>query len=308
MRLKNKIGFIADETHHTVRGVLDWIGDEHDVDGIELRKVEGKHVHELSRQKLVAIKKMLDNENVDVHAIASPLGKGWFLDDDGNPNTNEIQKHLAMVEPLIAAAAILGTDKIRIFGGKRKQDTTSGFEVVLDFFKAVLEKMPASGLALTVENEDATFLSTLSDVACLYRNLGHDKRIKALFDPGNYFFATSIIRALKVLGKNINDLLELEINMHFNRIALVHVKNLRPDNTGMKGLTVALDQGDIDYKRVLGRLKVLGIEVPYDLEPHRTLTGQLDEHSRHQPGDPGYANPENVAEDLKTLENILSQI
>ena len=293
----NPLGVIADETSHTIRGCLDWIADGHDVDGVELRKVEGKHVHELSPQKLGAIRRQVSNADKEIHAIASPMGKAW-LDDD-----KEFTEHVAMAQPLVEAANILGTKRIRIFGGKRKLDTTAGFDRTLEFFRAVLAFIP-NDITLVVENEPATMLATLGDVACLHSALGGDMRIEALFDPGNYFFDTTLVRVFAVINKPIEYLIDDEIEAHHPIISLVHIKNLVLDKTDMKGLTVGLNVGDLNFNHIIGTLMRCCPDVPFDLEPHRTETGQLSEADRHGPGDPGYAKPENAAHDLHVLRGI----
>ena len=116
------------------------------IEYIELRGVNGKNVSVLTENEVKETKKILDDFDIKVSSIGSPLGK---IDINGDLNG-----HLETAKRVYETANILGTKKVRVFSfysketpfNKCKSEIYSGLEKLADL-------SDDTGLTLCHENE-----------------------------------------------------------------------------------------------------------------------------------------------------------
>ena len=161
------------------------------------------------------------------------------------------------------------------------------------------------GMVLAIENEPSTGLASLSDVDRLCESFGHDQRLGAIWDPGNYVYDCSAMNTFDNIGVILDQVLGDE-TVKLKIVAAVHVKECRNALVSLVAETVALSGEYISWEDFLGDVDMSDYDGPVDLEPHRSAVGQLTEASRAMPGGEGYGNPKACTEDWQTLSKYRS--
>lgn len=310
-----EIGVIFDEIGP---GIIDWLPflEKHEVKtGGEIRTIDGVPIHTLTLHQAETYAKVLRDAGIKVTALASGLGKRDLLGPDGKLSLDVVEQERGKAAHLMRLAEMFWTDGVRAFGGFRQKDMTAMWPHVVEFFKRLLEGV-SNGCRLLIENEPATGLSRPSHVLALREALGKDERIAALVDVGNIIFDVELVGALGMLSNPpdeavnlLNRLIQQELVGCGGIIALVHLKNLAIEPSGMQARTVPLDKGLVDFQKVLGTLHEINPKLCLDLETHRLPEGQdLSEAQRHSPGGEGYGNPNDVAYDLGVARKMLTGV
>lgn len=142
---------------------------------IELRGVGEKNCADLKPQEASELKKVLDDADVRVLTVGSPIGK---VPVAANPQ-EELDRFLRVTE----TAAILGAEKIRIFSFFRDKNFSEeeGQERALTRLRSFAAR--ADGLMLCHENEKDIY----GDNPAFCRRISQEiPTIRAVFDPANY--------------------------------------------------------------------------------------------------------------------------
>lgn len=306
-KLRMRHGIISDECGETAQQqitVITALQKEGIYPGAEIRSVNGKYPPDHDLQETRRIASAFKTAKIPIHAIAGGLGKFPLQDED------EYAKQLDTVSHYCQVANIYETNIIRMFFGVSWQDCRNIIGLVEKFARDVLERLDEDKI-LAVECERATNAAFIWLIAEVIKRIG-DKRLRILFDPGNYLYAVETIMALTTIGRDVDSVIMEHIRQFAKLIVLVHIKNLlggmdapdvlRPD-------TVDLDKGSLNIDRILRALKQWGYTGPVDLESHRKKAGQqIEETQRLKPGGKGYGDPEIAAKDIRMLDGWLKAI
>ena len=217
------------------------------IEYIELRGVNGKNVSVLTEGEVKEAKKILDDFDIKVSSIGSPLGK---IDINGDLNG-----HYETAKRVYETANILGTKKVRVFSFYSKE---TPFDKCKSEIYAGLEKFvdlsDDTGLTLCHENEARIYGE--SPEKCLEIAEYFGGRIKCVFDMGNFVLdGYEPMSAYKLL---------------FDYIEYFHIKD-----AFYTGAIVPAGRGEAKIKEILDDYKSNGKNDAFiSLEPHlQTFSG-----------------------------------
>jgi sugar phosphate isomerase/epimerase len=182
-----------------------------DMHYIELRGIDGISVGDINTQKAKQTARKLEDEGIMVSCIGSPLGK-TRLDEPFAPV-------LEILRRLCAHAALLKTDKIRIFSFYLPDNRSpeSCRSEVIDRMGRMLDIAEAEGITLLHENERDIYGDTQDRCLDLHRAL--DSRLRGILDPANYLLVgTDPLSAMKALEPWIDYLHIKDVRLHDRRI------------------------------------------------------------------------------------------
>ena len=227
---------------------------------IELRMIGDVNVVELPVAELERIRAKLDAAGLRVAALSTPLFKcplgGEWDDDDPDPfkaASRDFADHLALIPTVVAAAHVLGTEKLRCFA-------FLGRGAYADVREAIVERLRRAGAALValdpqlrfcIENEHTTYVRLADEVASLVRELGDP--FDVLWDPGNAY-ASGARQPL------------LGVEAVAGLVTHVHVKD--PTTAGDAVRFVVVGEGAIDYPAQVAAWVAAGYRGYVSLEPH----------------------------------------
>ena len=151
---------------------------ENNFEYIELRFLDGKNISDLTEDEVLSVKEKLENANIRVSALGSPLGK-INLDDD-------FSKHLEKCENVFKTANILGVKNIRVFSfylpdGKTRQECR---DEVIDKLGQMLDLAEKYDVTLCHENEAKIYGESPEYCLDILSHFGG--RLKCVFDMGNF--------------------------------------------------------------------------------------------------------------------------
>lgn len=147
-----------------------------DLQGIEIRSVEGENVGSFSLDKARELKKRMEDAGIVCRSIGSPIGK-ISIDRAG--------EHARMLEHIAEIAHILGAENVRMFSYFMKPDEeTMAFENrVIDELGMLQRIAKAEGITLCHENEKGIFGWSPENCLKIHSAI---PQIRAVFDPANY--------------------------------------------------------------------------------------------------------------------------
>lgn len=237
MRNVNIYAF-ADEASESFDGQIKAMLDN-DLNGIEIRGVDGTNISAITLEKAKEVKKKLDDAGLSVWSIGSPIGKINL--DDG------IEKHIDTLKHTIEIANILNCKNIRAFSFYIPKDTNPDDlkNEVIDKVGLLLDTVRGSGVTLCHENEKGIYGDTAERCLCLLKNF---PELKGIFDPAN--FVQCGVDTVKAW-----DLLK-------DYIYYMHIKDAKWDNN-----IVPAGEGDGNLKYVVGEYMKMGGK-HFTMEPH----------------------------------------
>ena len=209
--------------------------------GLEIRNVDGENVSAISLEKAREVRKKLDDAGLITWSIGSPLGKIDIEKDD-------FEAHLDSLRHTIDVAHVLGAENIRMFSFflPPEKDPALFRNEVLDRLHRMVETAAGSGVALCHENEKGIY----GDIAvrCL-EILTEVPELHGVFDPANFVqCGQDTLEAWEMLK---------------HRIHYMHIKDaLFADSS-----VVPAGHGDGHVKEVLSAYRAQG-GVEMTVEPH----------------------------------------
>ncbi len=177
---------------------------------VELNRVGGRGVHELSDAEVAALGRMIAGEGLRVVAVDPPSFKGIELDD---VPAAEVTRHPAVVEHLeqvrrsCQAARELGAGIVRVFSFRRGYLTGAGNPSPREarggaIPDALLPRIVAGLRAATAIAAEYGITLGLENVRSCWGNSGHNAarilaavdhpRLRAIWDPGNDFVSGGV--------------------------------------------------------------------------------------------------------------------
>ena len=221
------------------------------IDHIELRFIDGRNVSEFSLDEAKAIRKMLDEKNIKVSAIGSPIGK-IRLDGD-------MKGHLELASRVFEIANIMDTKLVRMFSfyapeGKDIHECRDG---VMSAMADLLALARRCGVVLCHENEAKIYGDTPEYCRDLLDEFGGE--LKCVFDMGNFVLENvdPYPAAYELLKKDI---------------AYFHIKD-----SLFAGAIVPPGKGDAKIKEILDAHKAYAkTDFFISLEPHLQTFSELN--------------------------------
>ena len=227
--------------------VLQALGANH----IEIRSAWGTNIVDLAEEDLQRLKSILEETNMGVSAIASPIGKV----DVSEP----VEAELTRLKRAIHAAQTLGAQYIRVFSFYRAADTTAESirQDVMERMQALTAAAEAAGVVLLHENEKAIYGDTPERVLDIMETV-NSPALRVAWDAAN--FVQVGVKPFTEAYASLRPYLEY-----------LQVKDARMDNQ----LVMPAGEGDGELQETINALRDDGFSGFASLEPHLANTHHL---------------------------------
>ena len=203
---------------------------------MELRSIDKKNVADFSIEEAMAYQKILEENNISVWSIGSPIGK---------VNINvDFEEYLKKVAHVCELAKVFKTDKIRMFSFFHAYEDE---EKVYEYLRKMVEVATSYGVDLYHENEKDIFGDTAERVQKIMNNVNG---LKYIYDPANYL--------------QCDQKAELTLELFHSKTDYFHIK----DVISSTGQLVPAGYGD---GMILDLLKMINDDKTLTLEPHLTV-------------------------------------
>lgn len=172
-----KLSAFADEYSPDFDKQIEYL-KRNNIEYIELRFLDGKNIADLTEDEVLSVKNKLDNANIKVSALGSPLGKINLSDD--------FSAHLKICENVFNTAKILGVKNVRIFSFYLPQEKSRKEcrDDVLYRLGQMLELAEKYGVSLCHENEAKIYGESPDYCLDILSHFGG--KLKCVFDMGNF--------------------------------------------------------------------------------------------------------------------------
>jgi len=247
-----RLSAFSDEVSHNLNVQIEFLQDQN-ISSMEIRFVDGKNIVTHPPNKIIEIKKRLDDAGLSTSAIGSPIGK-VSLDQPFDP-------HLELYKYTLEVATILDTNNIRVFSyyPGEDQNIDECIDIVLERMHKKIALLQGSNLKMVHENEAGIFGHSAANCAQMASQLDSDY-FALVYDPANYVCAEHISDpfiscwpAVKPFAKHI------------------HIKDWTLGNT----LGDIPGQGQGQIRELLIELKQMNYDGYLTMEPHLSKGGQF---------------------------------
>ncbi|MFI3206700.1 MAG: TIM barrel protein [Clostridia bacterium] len=221
---------------------------KNNLQGIEIRGVDGENISDISIEKAKIIKTKLDDAGLIAWSIGSPLGKVKI--------ENDFNEHVDKLKHTLEISSILDSKNIRMFSffmddGKNPADYK---DEVIERLSKMVEIAKPYGIDLCHENEKGIY----GDIACRCLDvLKAVPNLKGIFDPANFIQCNQ-------------DTLEAW-DMLSSYIKYFHVKDAQEN-----GFVVPSGKGAGNVQIIANKFIALGGK-DFTIEPHLTVFDGLAE-------------------------------
>jgi sugar phosphate isomerase/epimerase len=203
---------------------------------MELRSIDKKNVADFTIEEAMAYQKKLEENNISVWNIGSPIGK---------VNINvDFEEYLKKVAHVCELAKVFKTDKIRMFSFFHAYEDE---EKVYEYLRKMVEVATSYGVNLYHENEKDIFGDTAERVQKIMNNVNG---LKYIYDPANYL--------------QCDQKAELTLELFHSKTDYFHIK----DVISSTGQLVPAGYGD---GMILDLVKMIKDDKTLTLEPHLTV-------------------------------------
>jgi len=247
-----KLSAFADEVTDDFLGQVKYLASQN-VGYIEPRFINKKNIMDLKKRELGDAKKLIQDDNLKVSAIGSPIGK-VRLDEPFGP-------HLDKFKHAVDLALFFETPYIRVFSyyapeGKNIADCRNQ---VMDRMFAKVEVIQDANVIMVHENESGIYGHTAKNCADLVETINSPK-LCLVYDPGNF-----------VWGQKLKDNVKSCWPLMKPYVVHIHIKDwkLGADIGSMPG------QGDGQIKELLAELAAIKYNGCLTMEPHLEAGGQF---------------------------------
>lgn len=170
-----KVYAFADEASPSIDGQIKAML-KNDVDGLEIRNVDGTNISWITNEKAKEVRGKLDAFGLRTWSIGSPIGK-QNIDDPFEP-------HLDVFKHTLELAHILGAENIRLFSFFTPSENRDSYkDKVIEYLARFVEAAKGSGITLCHENEKGIYGDEPERCLEIHKAL---PELKAIFDPANY--------------------------------------------------------------------------------------------------------------------------
>jgi len=279
-----KLAVFTDEVSQDLETALR-LAVRYDLDGVELRTVWDKPIQHLSPNEVARIRSMLEEQELAVAAIASPVFK-CELEDEG-----AYRDHLDYLRSCVRLCKELGTSVIRVFTFWKRGPSRPVWERIKRQFRAAVPIAEEAGVTLGVENEHSTYCATAAETQRFAAEIGSPS-VRVVWDPCNEVFAdegvTPYPDGYRVVEQSI---------------AHVHVKDAQKDAESGEARVIPVGDGIVDWRGQLRDLLSKGYAGYASLETHWRPQALPEDLLTH-PGGAGFSEAGEYASDL-CLRNLM---
>jgi sugar phosphate isomerase/epimerase len=267
-----RLGAITDEISDRLERSLDLL-NEWGLQDVEIHTLWGSSIERLEAGEVERLRQLLDEHGLRTCMLSStvflrcrildgPLPAAWDRRFDSIPGT--YTDHVAALCRCLETAAALGAPLVRVFGFWPEEGNPAALgEEVVTRLRDAADLAARHGIVLALEN-------------CPHSQLDHTRKVlevleavrspwlRLLWDPSNAWRCGE------------RDLVGL-IDRAMPHLAHMHLKGIRLGGGHAAGRTyVPLDEGEIDYRQLLGGVLAAGYRGVFSLEPHyaRPRTGR----------------------------------
>lgn len=260
-KLRLPIAAITDEFSPNLARAIPML-KEIGMTGAELRVINGKNIMDLSDDELKRTKEMLQEADLEVISIASPVLKCVL------PNAPEVDsrfqhdifasKHTfedqpRLIEHALSLAEFFGARIVRVFSYWRTVEPAKCFDAIVKGLSGIAEQAAAKNIIIGLENEHACNVGTASESAKVLKAISHPN-LQLVWDPANALVAGEepYPSGYSLLPKG--------------RIAHVHAKDCHMD--GDKPVWGPLGTRHVKWKEQISALLADGYRGYISLETH----------------------------------------
>jgi sugar phosphate isomerase/epimerase len=284
-----KLAVFTDEVSQDLETALK-LAVKYHLDGVEIRSVWDKPVHQLSSGEVDQIAGLLERHDLRLAAIASPVFK-CELD-----NEEEQRDHLEYLRSCCRIAGQLGTNLIRVFTFWKRGPAEPVWERIKQQFQPAVPIAEEAGMVLAIENEHTTYCATAEETKRFVVEID-SPAVRVVWDPCNEAYAEDGVIPYPDAYRKVAPFL-----VH------LHVKDAEKDSATGEARLSPVGEGTIDWRRQLGELLKTGYDGYASLETH-WRPQSLPEEVLNRPGGEGFSEAGEYASDLclKNLAAILAQ-
>jgi 3-dehydroshikimate dehydratase len=245
-----------------------------DIPALEFRAAWGTNILDLSDEQVRQAKGLLDEREMHVSAIGSPIGKVKITDDFG--------AHLHRFRRALAVADMLDAPRIRIFsffipGGEEAAHYRTA---VMDRLLMLTQLAEEAGVTLWHENEKEIYGDIATRCADIHTTI-RSPHLRAAFDPAN--FIQCGVRPMDEAWPLLAD-----VSTH------IHIK----DAVLADGHVVPAGEGDGQVKELLQALVARNYRGYLTLEPHLKAAGPFG----------GFSGPDLFHTAVEALRGLLKDV
>jgi len=262
-----RLGVITDEASTGFERALDVIGSL-GLRDVEIHTLWDTHIEALSHEQVANLRSLLAERGMSPVVLDSTVFLRCRLSGDDIPPSwsdrfqsiaGAYDQHLAWLERCLNTAHRLDSPLVRIFGFWRDGETTDAVvrEIAARLREAV-DMASGVGVRLALENCPHTYLDHTRRALRVLRAID-SPWLRLLWDPSN---------AYRSGESDVVDVADEALPY----LAHMHVKGIVLDEALPSGRQyVVIEKGEVDYRRLLGRLLEAGYEGVVSLEPHYAL-------------------------------------
>ncbi len=270
-----KLSAFADEVCEDFKGQIEFLVKE-GVRFIEPRFINKKNIMDLSKGELKEARMMLNDHDIKVSALGSPIGKVSLNEPFGG--------HLDRFKHAVDLAMFFETPYIRMFSYYAPQDKN-----IDDFRDEVMERMQAkveviqdAPVVMVHENESGIYGHNAQNCVDLVKTIDSPK-FRLVYDPANF-----------VWGQEITDSVKNCWPLMKPYVVHIHIKDwkLGAEIGSIPG------EGDGQIPQLLAELAADGYDGCLTMEPHLQTGGQFG----------GSTGPELFARAIEAVRKIAADV
>lgn len=281
-----KLSFITDEFTQSFDQALAF-AKAHGLQGLELRSVDDRPIHDFTPAEAESWKKQLDDWSLAVPALSA----SFFKCEQTRENAcRELEK----LTRLCDLADALDCRNIRGFSFFAREGSYPAPETLARWYEDAAALLLCRGKRLLLEADPSVNTPNHGKLAALLEKL--DSRcFGAVYDPGNDLFSPCPEEPYPQGYEAIAPYL-----FH------VHIKDVVPDERGLPRC-VAPGQGNVGFRQILSRLKASGYDGWLSLEPHYRKNTRLTEEQMRLPAGAEFSEGgrEAMEESVLALKELL---
>lgn len=280
------VSAFADEISESLEVQMDVLKKQ-GIHHLEVRGIAGRSIVDYSITEIKEFKRILDENQLKVSSIGSPIGKIMI--------TDPFEEHLALFRHTLEIAKAFESPFIRMFSFYiPENENPDEFEAeVVQRWQAFIKEAKDYPVVLLHENEKGIYGDTAERCAKLMHHV-NSEQVKVAFDPANF------VQCREEVYPNAYELLKEDI-------VYLHIK----DALFETGEVTPAGLGDGKVREVLEALVEQGFEGYTSLEPHLTIFegfAKLEKNQAITENQPDGIRTFNVAADaLKEIFKTINQ-
>ena len=248
-----KFSAFADEVTENFLGQVDFLKLQN-VRNLEIRFVNGKNIMDLTADELAETKNILDENEIRISAIGSPIGKVRI--------DQPFQNHLDKFKHAVDLAMFLETPFIRMFSyyAPEGKDINDYRKQVMERMAAKVEVLSDVDVTMVHENEAHIYGHTAENCVDIVKTINSPK-LRLVYDPANFVWGE----------KNTNN---VETCWPIMKPHVVHI-HIKDWKLGAADVGSIPGEGDGQIKELLAELAAMNYDGCMTMEPHLQSGGQF---------------------------------